>query len=139
MSRETNYGVMIKCKAVTEILFTVVGLPPKPNWTDIAITGTPLHTSLSIRQPSMSVTPIRTTIPPSLQLNLLRIRTTNISNWSSSDRDIWYRADLWIARKRTGIFESPTGIHSAFIRLVPAQDVHFSTRALIWVHFKTVH
>ena len=23
--------------------------------------------------------------------------------------------------------------------LVPAQDVHFSTWALIWVHFKTVH
>ena len=49
MSRETNEGVMMRCKAVTEILFTVVGTPPKPNRTDMAAPETPNHKSLSNR------------------------------------------------------------------------------------------
>ena len=34
------------------------------------------------------------------------------------------------------ILKSQVPIH---VQLVPAQDRHFSTRGLIWVHFKTVH
>ena len=45
----------------------------------------------------------------------LWIRMANISSWSSSSRDIQYRADLWITRRITGIVESPTGRHSAFV------------------------
>ena len=39
----------------------------------------------------------------------------NRISWSSSDCDIRYPADLWIEIRRTGIFEAPTGIQSAFV------------------------
>ena len=41
----------------------------------------------------------------------------NSSNSSSrsSYYDPWYRADIWTTRRRTGIFEFPTGRHSVFI------------------------
>ena len=44
-----NEGVIMQCKAVTEILFTVVGPPSKPKWTAIAVLETPLQKSISIR------------------------------------------------------------------------------------------
>ena len=39
----------------------------------------------------------------------------NSSSWSSRDCDIRYCDDLLIARRRTGIVESPVGIHSDFV------------------------
>ena len=40
---------MMRCKAVMEIVFTVVGPPPKPNPTNMAVPDTHLQTYLSIR------------------------------------------------------------------------------------------
>ena len=63
----------------------------------------------------MEVTPSHHIILPFLQLDSLRGRMTNISSWSSSDHDIRCCADLWIARRRTGIVEAQIGRHSSFI------------------------
>ena len=63
----------------------------------------------------MEVTTSPPIIPPSLQFNFLRRLMANSSSRRSSDCDIRYRADIWTARRRTGIVESPIGIHSAFI------------------------
>ena len=49
MSKVSNEGFMIQCKTVTEIMFTVVGTPTKPNRTDIAIPENNLHTNIFIR------------------------------------------------------------------------------------------
>ena len=103
------------CKAVTAILFTVVDPPLKPNRTSISVPENPLQTSLSISSPPMVVTHILPSIPPPLQLNSLQSCILNSSSQSSSDRNIRYRADLCIARRRTGIVEAPTGRHGAFV------------------------
>ena len=39
----------MRCKAVTEIMFTVVGPPPKPNQTDMELPETNIQNSISIR------------------------------------------------------------------------------------------
>ena len=48
MSRETNKWVMMQWIAVTAILFTGVGPPPKPNQTVVDVPETPLKTYHSI-------------------------------------------------------------------------------------------
>ena len=48
MSRETNEGVVIRCKAVTKILFPVVGPPPKPNRTYMEVPETILQSYIFI-------------------------------------------------------------------------------------------
>ena len=63
----------------------------------------------------MEVTPNRPSIPTFIQSKFLWIRMANRSSRRSSDSDIQYRAYLWITRRRTGIVEYPTGIHSDFI------------------------
>ena len=47
-------------------------------------------------------------------MNFLRIRMFNSSSLSSRNQDIQHLADIWIARRRTGMFEAPIGIQSAF-------------------------
>ena len=90
----------MQCKSVTAILFIVVDPTPKTNQTAIAVpTGTPS----------------RPIIPPSLLCNFLWSRMNNISRSISTNRDLWYRAYLWITRRRTGIVESTTSIHSDFV------------------------
>ena len=44
-----NKGVMMQYKAVTEILFTVVGPSTKLNWTGVAVRETAIQKYLSIR------------------------------------------------------------------------------------------
>ena len=39
----------MRCKEVTEILFTVVGPPTKPNRTEISVPDIPLQKYISIR------------------------------------------------------------------------------------------
>ena len=73
----------------------------------------------------MTVTPIRPIIPPSLQFSFLLFRTANRSSQSSSDRYIQYRDDLWIARRRTGIVEAPTGRHGAFLSMSSREGMLF--------------
>ena len=45
----SNKGFMIRCKAVTAIMFKVVGPPIRPNQTSIELPETPLQKYLSIR------------------------------------------------------------------------------------------
>ena len=49
MSGEMNKGVVMQLKTVTEILLKVLGPPHKPNHVAIAVTETPLQTSLPFR------------------------------------------------------------------------------------------
>ena len=83
---------MMRCKAVTAILFTLVGPTPKPNQTSIEVPYTPLWTYLSIGKPPIVVTPSRPIIPPSLLFNLFLSRMANIRSSSSSDHDPRYRS-----------------------------------------------
>ena len=48
MSSFSNEGFMMRCKAVTDILFTVVGSPQKPNQTAISVPETTLRKYISI-------------------------------------------------------------------------------------------
>ena len=105
----------MRCKAGTAIMFAVVGPPLKPNQKFMAVRGIPLPDSLSIRQPYIAVTPSRPIIPPSLQLKYIWSLIYNSSIRSSTDCDIKYHTDLWIARMRTGIVEAPKGRRSDFV------------------------
>ena len=113
--RDINEWFVMWCKSFTAIMFTVVGPPPKINWTVMAVPETPLRKFLSIRQPPIAVTPICTIILPYLQFNFLQSRMSNSSSRSSINRDIRYCADIWIVRRRTGIVEALTGRHIAFV------------------------
>ena len=90
----------MRYKAITAILFTLVGPTPKPNITVMVVPETSIQAFLSIGGPPISVNPIHPSIPLSLQFNFLQSRMANIISESSIDRDIGYRYDLLIARRR---------------------------------------
>ena len=94
MPTVNNEGFVMRCKAVTAILFTLVVPPPKPNQTVISVPGTPIQTYLSIRKPHIVVTHSRYIIPPSLLFNSLQSRMVNISSSISSNHDLRYRAGI---------------------------------------------
>ena len=141
MSRVTNKGVMMRCKAVTANLLTVVGLPVEPS-TAIAKPKGYLDASLSIRQPPRTVTSSNPVISPSLSSffffsSMLRSNSRSHRSigkqWITVESYVGNSADLYGRRNITGKMKCKASRnYLSIIELIKGRYVLFRGPSISW-------